>query len=86
VTLDRLPDCDLFLVRRAGARHSITGVIYNVLAKARLQQGNGESDEQYQARRAELIEESKNSKASGKLAESDEECQAGLAAKVTRPD
>ena len=66
----------------------ITGVIYNVLGKARLQQGKGETEDEYQARRAELIEKSKTGKttAKRKLPESDEEFQARLAAKYAEPE
>jgi hypothetical protein len=66
----------------------ITGVIYNVLGKARLQQGKGETEDEYQARRAELIEKSKTGKttAKRKLAESDEEFQVRLAAKYVEPE
>jgi hypothetical protein len=67
---------------------SITGVIYNVLGKARLQQGKGETEEEYQVRRAELIEKSKTGKttAKRKVAESDEEFQVRLAAKYIDPE
>jgi hypothetical protein len=44
----------------------ITGVIYNVLAKARLQQGKGETEEEYQERRAELLAKSKTGKTAAK--------------------
>ena len=64
----------------------ITGVIYNVLAKARLQQGKGETEEEYQARRAELLAKSKTGKttAKRKLPESDEEFQAAARREVRR--
>ena len=66
----------------------ITGVIYNVLAKARLQQGKGETEEEYQCRRAELLAKSKTGKttAKRKLAESDEEFQARLVEKYAEPE
>ncbi len=66
----------------------ITGVVYNVLGKARLQQGKGETEEEYQARRAELLEKSKTGKttAKRKLPESDEEFQERLAAKYLEPE
>ena len=53
----------------------ITGILYNVLVKAKLQQGKGETEEEYQARRAELLAKSKTGKttAKRKLPESDEE-------------
>lgn len=61
----------------------ITGVIYNVLGKARLQQGKGETEEDYQARRAELIAKSKSgtTTAKRKIPESDEDYQARLTEK-----
>lgn len=66
----------------------ITGVIYNVLAKARLQQGKGETEEEYQARRVELLAKSKTGKttAKRKIAESDDEYQARLVAKYAEPE
>jgi hypothetical protein len=65
----------------------ITGVIYNVLGKARLQQGKGETEEEYQARRAELIAKSKTgtTTAKRKLPESDDEFQARLIEKYADP-
>jgi len=50
------------------------GIIYNVLVKARLQQSAGETEAEYEARRAELIAKSKTGKSSAqrKLPESDE--------------
>ena len=61
----------------------ITGVIYNVLGKARLQQSKGETEDEYQARRAELLEKSKTGKttAKRKVPESDDDYQARLVAK-----
>jgi hypothetical protein len=66
----------------------ITGVIYNVLGKARLQQGKGETEEEYEVRRAELLAKSKTGKttAKRKLAESDEEFQARLVGKYGEPE
>jgi hypothetical protein len=66
----------------------ITGVIYNVLGKARLQQSKGETEEEYQTRRAELLERSKTGKttAKRKLPESDEEFQARMALKYLEPE
>ena len=65
----------------------ITGVIYNILGKARLQQGEGETEEEFAARRAELLAKSKTGKSSAKrkLPESDEEFQARLAEKYADP-
>ncbi|MBM3749112.1 MAG: PD-(D/E)XK nuclease family protein, partial [Acidobacteria bacterium] len=61
----------------------ITGVIYNILVKAKLQQGKGETEEEFQARRAELLAKSKTGKTSAKrkLPETDEEFQQRLAEK-----
>jgi len=58
----------------------ITGILYNVLVKAKLQQGKGETEEEYQARRAELLAESKTGKTTAKrrLPESDDEFQQRL--------
>jgi hypothetical protein len=66
----------------------ITGVIYNVLGKARLQQSKGETEDEYQAHRAVLLERSKTGKttAKRKLPESDDEFQVRLAAKYADPE
>jgi hypothetical protein len=58
----------------------ITGILYNVLVKAKLQQGKGETEEEYQARRAELLAKSKTGKTTAKrrLPESDDEFQQRL--------
>ncbi len=66
----------------------ITGVIYNVLGKARLQQSKGETEEEYLERRAELIEKSKTGKSTAKrkMPETDEEFQARLAQKYANPE
>ncbi len=66
----------------------IAGVIYNILGKARLQQSEGETEEEFQARRAELIAKSKTGKSSAKrkLPESDEDFQARLAEKYADPE
>jgi hypothetical protein len=65
----------------------ITGILYNVLVKAKLQQGRGETEDEFQARRAELLARSKTGKttAKRKLPESDEEYQARLAEKYGDP-
>ena len=61
----------------------ISGVLYNILVKARLQQSAGETEAEFEARRAELIAKSKSGKSSAqrRMPESDEEFQARLAAK-----
>ena len=66
----------------------ITGILYNVLVKAKLQQGKGESEEEYQTRRAELLAKSKTGKttAKRKLPESDEDFQRRLAEKYADPE
>jgi len=65
----------------------ITGILYNVLVKARLQQGRGETEEEYQARRAELLAKSKTGKttAKRKMPETDEDFQERLAEKYADP-
>ena len=65
----------------------ITGILYNVLVKAKLQQGKGETEEEFQARRAELLAKSKTGKTTAKrrLPESAEEFQARLAEKYADP-
>ena len=66
----------------------ITGILYNVLVKAKLQQGRGETEEEFQARRAELLAKSKTGKttAKRKLPESGEEFQQRLAEKYADPE
>ena len=66
---------------------TITGILYNILVKAKLQQSKGETEEEYQARRAELLAKSKTGKttAKRKLPETDEEFQERLAEKYTDP-
>ncbi len=61
----------------------ITGILYNILVKARLQQGKGETVEEFELRRAELLAKSKSGKttAKRKLPETDEEFQQRLAEK-----
>lgn len=63
----------------------IAGVLYNILEKAKLQQGKGETEAEFEARRAELLEKSKTGKTSAKrkVPESDEEFQARLAEKYS---
>jgi hypothetical protein len=65
----------------------IAGVLYNVLVKARLQQSLGESEAEFEARRAELIAKSKSGKSSAqrRMPESDEEFQHRLAEKYADP-
>ena len=65
----------------------IAGVIYNILGKAKLQQAKGETEEEYETRRAELLAKSKTGKttAKRKLPESDDDFQARLAEKYADP-
>ena len=65
----------------------VAGVLYNVIAKARLQQSQGETEEEFKARRAALIAKSKTGKSSAqrRLPESDEAFQDRLAEKYLDP-
>ncbi len=65
----------------------VAGVIYNVLVKAKLQQGKGETEAEFEARRTELLAKSKTGKttATRKLPETDEAFQERLAAKYAEP-
>jgi len=65
----------------------VAGVLYNILGKAKLQQGKGETEAEFEARRAELLAKSKTGKTSAKrkVAESDEDYQARLAEKYADP-
>jgi hypothetical protein len=66
---------------------TITGILYNILVKAKLQQSKGETEEEYGARRTELLAKSKTGKttAKRKLPETDEEFQERLAERYTDP-
>ena len=65
----------------------ITGILYNILVKAKLQQSKGETEEEYELRRAELLAKSKTGKttAKRKLPETEEEFQDRLAEKYADP-
>jgi len=65
----------------------ISGVIYNILVKAKLQQSHGETEAEYEARRAELIAKSKTGKSTAqrRMPETDDEFQARLAIKYIEP-
>jgi hypothetical protein len=65
----------------------ISGVLYNILVKARLQQSVGESEAEFEARRAELIAKSKSGKSSAqrRMPESDDAFQARLVEKYAEP-
>lgn len=75
-----------FHLREQG--YPIVGVIYNILLKARLQQRQGESQAEYEARRAELAAKNKSGRSTAKrqLPETDEEFQARLADWYARPE
>jgi hypothetical protein len=66
---------------------TVAGIIYNVLVKARLRQGKGETEVEYEARRAELIAKSKTGKTSAKrkIPEDDERFQSRLQDKYADP-
>ncbi len=66
---------------------TITGILYNILVKSKLQQSKGETQEEYEARRAELLAKSKTGKSTAKrkLPETDEEFQERLTEKYTDP-
>jgi len=61
----------------------IAGILYNVIAKAQIKQGKGETEEEFQARRAALIAKSKTGKSSAKrkMPEPDADFQERLAEK-----
>lgn len=65
----------------------ISGIIYNVLVKAKLRQSKGETEEEFEARRDELIAKSKTGKSSAKrkMPETDIEFQERLAVKYEEP-
>jgi hypothetical protein len=65
----------------------ITGILYNVLVKAKLQQGKGETEDEFQSRRAELLAKSKTGKTTAKrrMPETDEEFRERLAEKYADP-
>jgi len=66
----------------------ISGVVYNILAKAKLRQRQGETEVEYEARRAELIAKSKTGKTSAKrkMPETDDEFQGRLTEWYAQPD
>lgn len=75
-----------FYLREMG--YPIVGVIYNVLLKSRLKQGRGETQSEYETRRAELAAKNKSGKSSAKrqMPESDADYQARLAEWYSRPE
>jgi len=65
----------------------IAGVIYNVLVKAKLVQGKGETESEFDVRRADLIARSKSGKSSAtrRMPESDDTFAERLTAKYREP-
>ena len=68
--------------------YPIVGVIYNVLLKSRLKQGKGETQDEYEARKAELAAKNKSGKSTAKrqMPETDEEYQTRLTEWYSRPE
>ena len=68
--------------------HPIVGVIYNVLLKSRLKQGKGETQDEYEARKAELAAKNKSGKSTAKrqMPETDDEFQQRLTEWYSRPE
>lgn len=68
--------------------YPIVGVIYNVLLKSRLKQGKGETQDEYEARKAELAAKNKSGKSSAKrqMPETDDEFQQRLTEWYSRPE
>ena len=75
-----------FYLRQLG--YPIVGVIYNVLLKSRLKQRTGETQEEYEVRRAELAAKNKSGRSTAKrqMPETDEQFQARLAEWYARPE
>jgi len=67
--------------------YPIAGVIYNILVKPGLQQGEGETEQEFMVRYHGLIAKSKTGKSNARrqLPETDEEFQARLAVKMAEP-
>ena len=90
--IERLPsDFQINLYSMALSRflkRKISGVIYNVTRKASLKQSEGETEAQFEVRRAELIERSKTGKSSAnrKMPESDEAFRERLREKYSDPE
>ena len=63
----------------------VAGIIYNILVKARLQQSKGETQDEFEVRRAELLAKSKTGKttATRKMPESDDAFADRLMARYT---
>ncbi len=90
--IERLPsDFQINLYAMALSRflkRKISGVIYNVTRKASLKQSEGETEEQFEMRKAELIQKSKTGKTSAKrkIAETDEAFRERLTEKYHDPE
>jgi hypothetical protein len=83
--IDRLPlDLQIQLYShylQETLRQPVSAVVYNILLKPRLTQAEGETEEQYEARKADLEAKSKSGKPSGakrRMPESDEDFQRRL--------
>lgn len=65
----------------------ITGVLYNILVKARLQQSQGETEAKFEKRKAGLLAKSKTGRPSAtrRMPESDEDFQSRLVSKYDEP-
>jgi len=74
-----------YLEQTLGIR--VSGIIYNILVKAKLKQSKGETEAEFEKRRAELIAKSKTGKSSAKrkMPESDESFQKRLSEKYLEP-
>lgn len=68
--------------------YPIVGVIYNVLLKSRLKQGKGETQDEYEARKAELAAKNKSGRSTAKrqMPETDDEFQQRLMEWYSRPE
>lgn len=68
--------------------YPIVGVIYNVLLKSRLKQSQGETQNEFEVRHAELAAKNKSGKSSARrqMPESDESFQSRLAEWYSRPE
>ena len=84
-------DFQLLLYAYALEKHGglrVAGVIYNILVKAKLRQGQGESEEEFRVRAAELATKNKSGKttATRKYPEADADFQGRLRAKYAESD
>ena len=68
--------------------YPIVGIIYNVLLKSRLKQSPGETQDEYEARHAELAAKNKSGKSTAKrqMPETNEEFQGRLASWYSKPE